>query len=248
MIGNNDCNIERPGAILSILQEIRFDKVYLLYNHDKYLKAASDILKYCSKYYPGIQIIYKSTPAENPTDYNIVYPAMYKSVREILEENGKSDYTISITSGTPTMHACWIFLQQGGIIKAKLIQIHKETGISEVNFNLDDFPEIKNVDQVKAELTKLARENKLLKTRKLVFDNIIGECPEILDVKEHIKLFTDSDISVFIHGESGTGKELVAEALHYNSARKEKPFIKVNCGAISPELFESEFFGHKKGG
>ncbi|MCD6441172.1 MAG: sigma 54-interacting transcriptional regulator, partial [Candidatus Marinimicrobia bacterium] len=160
---------------------------------------------------------------------------MYKSVREILDENGKADYTVSITSGTPTMHACWIFLQQGGVIQAKLIQVQRETGISEVNFNLDDFPEIKQVDRVKAELTKLSRENRLLKSRDLAYDNIIGECPEILQIKDQIKLFADSDISVFIHGESGTGKELVAEALHYNSSRKEKPFIKVNCGAISPE-------------
>ena len=54
MIGSNDCSVENPGAILSILKEIRFDKVCLLYNHDKYLKAASDIFKYCQKYYPGI--------------------------------------------------------------------------------------------------------------------------------------------------------------------------------------------------
>ena len=247
-IGNNDCYTgERPGVILSVLKEMSFDKVYLLYNSDKYLKPASDILKYCRKHHPEVKILYKATLIENPTDYNTVYPAMYKSVREILDENGKADYTISITSGTPTMHACWIFLQQGGVIQAKLIQVQRETGISDVNFNLDDFPEIKQVDRVKAELTKLSRENRLLKSRDLAYDNIIGECPEILQIKDQIKLFADSDISVFIHGESGTGKELVAEALHYNSSRKEKPFIKVNCGAISPELFESEFFGHKKG-
>ncbi|MFH2026865.1 MAG: sigma-54 dependent transcriptional regulator [bacterium] len=247
MIGSNDCSVEKPGAILSILKEIRFDKVYLLYNHDKYLKAASDIFKYCQKYHPEIQIVYKSTPIENPTDYNTVYPAMYASVQDIVRENVNAKFTVSITSGTPTMHACWIFLQQGGVIHAKLIQIQRETGISEVNFNLDDFPEIKQIDQIKVELTKLSRENRLLKNRKLAYDNIIGECPEILQLKEQIKLFADSDISVFVHGESGTGKELVAEALHYNSPRKEKTFIKVNCGAISPELFESEFFGHKKG-
>jgi len=57
----------------------------------------------------------------------------------------------------------------------------------------------------------------------------------------------DADIPVFIQGESGTGKELVADAIHYNSPRKKKPLIRVNCGAIPPELFESEFFGYRKG-
>lgn len=78
-------------------------------------------------------------------------------------------------------------------------------------------------------------------------DDIIGESLDILRIKEQIGIFSDTDIPIFIQGESGTGKELVAEAVHYNSSRKEKSLIKVNCGAIPSELFESEFFGHKKG-
>ncbi|MGC9364449.1 MAG: sigma 54-interacting transcriptional regulator, partial [Fidelibacterota bacterium] len=69
----------------------------------------------------------------------------------------------------------------------------------------------------------------------------------IQSVKEKIRLLADAGLPVFISGESGTGKELVAEALHYTSGRREKPLVKVNCGAISPQLFESEFFGHKRG-
>ena len=247
-IGNNDCyGTEKPGAILTILDEMNFDSVYLLYNNEKYLKPASDILRFCQKHFPNTQVNYLETPISNPSDYNIVYPAMYKAVKEIQFQNSKSKYTISITSGTPTMHACWIFLQQGGIIDAKLIQIQRETGLSEVNFQLDDFPQIQNVSDVKVELTKLSRENRNLKAQKQYFPTIIGESSTIHNVKKQIKLFADTDISIFINGESGTGKELVAEAIHYKSSRKEKPFIKVNCGAISNELFESEFFGHKKG-
>ncbi len=247
-IGNNDCHInEKSGAIISILHEEQFDIVYLLYNNEKYLKAASDILQYCKKKYTKTQIRYCETLIENPTDYNTVYPAMYKSVKQIQNENDKVEYTISITSGTPTMHSCWIFLQQGGVIDAKLIQVQRETGISEVNFQLDDFPQINNVTSLKVELTKLARENKSLKNQKQNFPEIIGKCQSITKIKEQINMFANTDISIFINGESGTGKELVAEAIHYTSSRKEKPFIKVNCGAISSELFESEFFGHKIG-
>ncbi|MFW5803734.1 MAG: RNA repair transcriptional activator RtcR family protein [bacterium] len=247
-VGNNDCHgPEKPGAILSILEEKQFDIVYLLYNNEKYLKPASDILQYCKNKYPNTEIHYFETPIENPTDYNTVYPAMYQAVKNILSENQKAKYTISITSGTPTMHACWIFLKQGGVIDAELIQVQRETGISEVDFQLDDFPKIQNIDAVKAELTKLSRENRNLKAQKRNFPEIIGESTAMLKVKEQISLFAETDISIFINGESGTGKELVAEAIHFSSPRKEKPFIKVNCGAISNDLFESEFFGHKKG-
>jgi two-component system response regulator PilR (NtrC family) len=146
------------------------------------------------------------------------------------------------------MHACWIFLQQGGVIDAKLVQIHRESGLSEINFSLDDYPKIKSVDSTKVVLTKLGRENKLLRQQvSTVIGAIVGESPSILTVKEKIHLLADANLPVFISGESGTGKELVAEALHYTSRRCEKPLVKVNCGAISPQLFESEFFGHKKG-
>jgi len=195
-----------------------------------------------------LTVRYQPALAVNPTDYNTVYPAMYQAVKEIIRENPNSEFTISVTSGTPTMHACWVFLQQGGVIDARLVQIHRETGLSEINFRLDDYPKIKSIDSAKVALTKLARENKLLHQQVLAGTGaIIGESPAILTVKEKIRLLADTNLPVFISGESGTGKELVAEALHYASARKEKTLVKVNCGAISPHLFESEFFGHKRG-
>lgn len=248
-IGNNDCYpFERSGPILTILQNNTFDKIYLLYNDEKYLKYASDILRYCNTFFPDISIVYQKALSQNPTDYNTVYPAMYNAVADIKNENPNARFTISLSSGTPTMHTCWFFLQQGGVIDAKIIQVSKEAGISEVDFDLDDFPKIQHVDELKVELTKLNRENRNLKQRlQLHFDNMIGESFEMQKVKEKIALFADTDLPVFIHGESGTGKELVADAIHYNSSRKEKPQTKINCGAIPGNLFESEFFGHKKG-
>lgn len=248
-IGNNDCYLpEKPGAIISVLEKQSFNVLYLLYNDELYLKPASAILEYCRKNYPASTVRYQPALAVNPTDYNTVYPAMYQAVREILRENPDGEFTISVTSGTPTMYACWIFLQQGGVIDAKLVQIHRETGLSEIDFNLDDFPRIKSIDSTKIVLTKLSRENRILRQQvSPAIDAIIGESIGIGAVKEKIRLLTDTELPVFISGESGTGKELVAEALHYASGRSEKPLVKVNCGAISPQLFESEFFGHKRG-
>ena len=76
---------------------------------------------------------------------------------------------------------------------------------------------------------------------------IIGKSKALMDVLATIKRICRTNASVLITGESGTGKELIAEAVHKNSPRAKKPFVKVNLGGISQSLFESEMFGHKKG-
>lgn len=79
------------------------------------------------------------------------------------------------------------------------------------------------------------------------FGNIIGEDESLLAVLRTAGRVSATDASVLIMGESGTGKELIAEAIHANSTRRNGPFVKVNLGGISPSLFESEMFGHKRG-
>ncbi|MFT5503411.1 MAG: two-component system response regulator PilR (NtrC family) [Gammaproteobacteria bacterium] len=76
---------------------------------------------------------------------------------------------------------------------------------------------------------------------------IIGESPNMIDLRRSISKFARSQAPVFIQGESGTGKELVARQIHIQGSRSAAPFIAVNCGAIPAELMESEFFGHIKG-
>lgn len=79
------------------------------------------------------------------------------------------------------------------------------------------------------------------------FGQIIGEDPTLVKILETIGRVAATDASVLITGESGTGKELIAEAVHQNSLRQRKPFVKVNLGGISTQLFESELFGHVRG-
>ncbi|MBP9885198.1 MAG: sigma 54-interacting transcriptional regulator, partial [Leptospiraceae bacterium] len=103
------------------------------------------------------------------------------------------------------------------------------------------------VDDVKKEIS---RENVLLKRElkeKYKFGSIIGRSKNMEKLFEKIQLVSDSRASVLITGESGTGKEMIASAIHYNSNRAEKPFIKINCAAIPENLLESELFGHTKG-
>lgn len=76
---------------------------------------------------------------------------------------------------------------------------------------------------------------------------IIGNTPQMLKIFDAVEAVKDSASSVLVYGETGTGKELIAKALHYSSARRDKPFIAVNCAAIPRELMESELFGFEKG-
>jgi transcriptional regulator with PAS, ATPase and Fis domain len=84
-------------------------------------------------------------------------------------------------------------------------------------------------------------------TEKYSFPNIIGKHPKMLEVFEIISRVSETDATVLIQGESGTGKDLIAKTIHYNSLRKEKPLVTVNCGALTESLLTSELFGHRKG-
>ena len=84
-------------------------------------------------------------------------------------------------------------------------------------------------------------------TRRTSFGNIIGASPSMQTLYQTIDNVSKTEATVFIVGASGTGKELVARAIHENSSRAQKPFIAINCGAIPPNLLESELFGHERG-
>lgn len=82
---------------------------------------------------------------------------------------------------------------------------------------------------------------------KYTFENIIGKSPQMQAVFRLVTQVAETDATVLILGETGTGKELIAKAIHYTSLRKDKPFISVNCAALSETLLESELFGHEQG-
>jgi len=113
-----------------------------------------------------------------------------------------------------------------------------------------DNEELRVVVRRALERTQLQREHRLLLERverDFSFENLIGQGRAMKQIFETIQKVAETDLSVLVRGESGTGKELVAQALHQRSARRAKPFIAVNCAAISRELVESELFGHEKG-
>jgi two-component system response regulator HydG len=113
-----------------------------------------------------------------------------------------------------------------------------------------------DIAQLRASVTKAAESSRLkqvnveLKRRldeKFGFEGVIGDSPQMRDVIERLKRIAPTNASVLIQGETGTGKELVAQAIHHNSPRKNKPFVALNCAALSENILESELFGHVKG-
>lgn len=110
-----------------------------------------------------------------------------------------------------------------------------------------------STETVLAVLEKIAKEIKLqnnleyLKEKETQGIEIIGNSPAISELKRQIERVAKSNAWVMIFGENGTGKELVAKSIHYNSPRKDYPFVDINAAAVPDELFEAEFFGYEKG-
>jgi len=110
--------------------------------------------------------------------------------------------------------------------------------------------EIRMVIERALEQQRTLEENRYLREElrnKYKFDNIVGNGENMQKVYELIYKVANIDTTVLLYGESGTGKELVAKAIHYNSHRKERPFVAIDCGALTESILESELFGHVKG-
>ena len=113
-----------------------------------------------------------------------------------------------------------------------------------------DFDELRLTMQRAMDHTHLREENRLLReSLGSQFDtrNIIGRSEAMVRLLETVAQVAASEATVLITGESGTGKEMIAGAIHFNSRRKEGPFVRINCAAITETLLESELFGHEKG-
>ncbi len=122
-------------------------------------------------------------------------------------------------------------------------------GQKELNFTVG-FADLISLKLAEFEKHQLEEDNRRLKEQlmeKAAFPNIITQNQPMLNMLSRVKQIVDSNISISIAGETGSGKDLLAKAIHYNSIRRDKRFISVNCAALPESLLESELFGHTKG-
>ena len=132
-----------------------------------------------------------------------------------------------------------------------------ETAVSAMKMGADDYlTKPLNYDELQikiartAERRRLKNENEYLKERlgeKFDRRNMIGQSKAMIRLLEMVEQVAATQATVLITGESGTGKEMIANAIHFNSSRREAPFVKINCAALTETLLESELFGHEKG-
>ncbi len=179
----------------------------------------------------------------SPINFGEIYQRAVGVLNKIETKN--TDLTYHLSPGTPAMQSVWILLAKT-TYPARLIQTSPEAGVEDADIPFDISAEfipqlLQHSDQRLTQLAQGAAEEDA------EFADIIHRSAVMKRVIEQARRIALRSIPVLVEGESGTGKELMARAIHRASPRANKPFIPVNCGAIPPELVESEFFGHKKG-
>lgn len=170
---------------------------------------------------------------------------------EVLQEIKKRNLEITpiVITAFGTIEKAVEAMKEGAydFIQKPIDPAHLEIAINKVTerINLK-----KKSEKLQSKLHEREEEISYLKReigKEYDFSKIIGTNKELQDILSTTRKVLDQKTNIFIQGESGTGKELLARAIHYNSNRREKNFVAVNCGAVPSELLESEFFGHVKG-
>jgi len=257
---NND-EKKAAGPLLSLLGKRKFEKLYIFYTNQEFWEKAQKVQEVCRKRQLGMEIEFREVAVYPPTDYEMLFKVMNNECQKILEANAKEKpaYFIGADSGTPQMQTIWFILAQSELIPATLLQGvppkfgQGEYQVKEVNLSLDSFPQIVSPDAIRRELDIISAQRDALKAERdsLVgdyqFEGIIGKSLALRFVTDKAFRVAQTHETVLIRGESGTGKELFAKGIHYNSPRKDKSFIALNCSAITETIAESELFGHEKG-
>ena len=241
----SDADTGEGPIATALLSSIQYDRVCLLtnYGHTKGFQFCEWIENKCS--YPASKIDLQEIDLINPIHYASIYQEVSKHLKDLGLPRDDINLTFHLSPGTPAMATIWIMLAKTRF-PASLIQTSKENGLQSVDFSFDlanDFlPEY--LQRSGERIERLVQGPVDIAPH---FQKIIHQSEKVKTQIELARRFAAFDVPVLILGETGTGKELFAEAIRAASDRAEKPFITVNCGAIAPELANSELFGHVKG-
>lgn len=229
-----------PGPICQAAQVFSYSSIHLLSDFDA--GEAKSFMKWLEgKVSAKIQL--HLVKLSSPTNFGEIYQGVVAVLNQLKAAN--TEVTYHLSPGTPAMQSVWILLAKT-THPARLIQSSPEAGVEETSIPFDISAEFipQILQQSDRRISEIAQGTP---SEDAEFVNIVHRSAVMKRVVEQAKRVAIRSIPVLIEGESGTGKELMARAIHRASPRSSKPFVTVNCGAVPPELAESEFFGHKKG-
>ncbi|MEJ7645839.1 MAG: sigma-54 dependent transcriptional regulator [Chryseolinea sp.] len=217
-------------------------KIFVVEDDPAYTK----FLKYVLGLNPDYEVEYYNTAKDclanlykNPAIITLDYSLPDMPGEKVLNQIRSQDANVNviIVSAQEKIHTAVELLKSGAYDYITKDEDTKERLLNSINNARNKTSLIKEIDHLKKEISEKYEFEK----------SIIGTSPAIKKTFALLEKAVQTNISVSISGETGTGKELVAKAIHYNSKRKNKPFVAVNIAAIPRELIESELFGHEKG-
>lgn len=240
---------EQPGPILSLLAVRSFDGIILI-STPRTEENTSKTHQAIRSLYPKVTLNVLDLHLEDPTDYSEIMSGLRKYLLKMIKKIANARLYISVSSGTPQMHACWLLLAACGDIPAKLLSIRpprfvtKERPlINEVDLSSKDFPAVQaKICEIEEPYIPTTDEKSVVSKLGIVGDHI--------NIKRALEIgaaLAPSMAPILLLGETGTGKELFARFIHLMSGRPPECFVPINCAAIPPDLMESVIFGHKKG-
>ena len=231
------------GPVAQALGRRSPDEVVLLSNYPK-----ADVAPYVRwlAARTSSQIHVEHRKLSGPTEFGEIYEAAVDVLERSMARHPEGvDLIFHLSPGTPAMAAVWIILAKTRF-PAELIESSRQHGVRTASVPFDISADFLP-DLLRRPDRELEASSAGLPPEAPEFADIIHRSRTMQRLVLKARRIAPRSVPVLIEGETGTGKELLARAIHRSSPRRERPFVAVNCGAIPPDLVESELFGHEKG-
>ena len=232
------------GPVAQALGAGSYDDAFLLTDHER--ETVRRYVPWLEAHDPGCTVHVLHERLTGPTEFGEIYTAAVRACETaVAGRAGETSFTFHLSPGTPAMAAVWIILAKTRF-PAELIESSRQHGVRTASVPFDISAEFLP-DLLRRPDRELERLSAGLPPEAPEFDTIIHRGRAMHRAILRARRVAPRSVPVLIEGETGTGKELMARAIHRASPRRERPVVAVNCGALPPELVESELFGHEKG-